>query len=59
MGLVSGFVCDKCGFMALVDKVGTKKALVCFARKKGWTVGKKVCCPNCKQGGGKQTAAGA
>lgn len=49
----SGYFCDKCG-----DAIEYKRAtnawlpskthLVAFAREEGWSVGKRVLCPKCR-----------
>lgn len=52
--LYSGYFCDKCGkadeYIRDVDKwIPNKTFLIRFARQNGWSVGKKVLCPDCRK----------
>jgi len=45
----SGVVCDKCGIKLTWNTCCAKKHLINMARDRGWTVGKKELCPNCRR----------
>lgn len=47
MSIVAGYVCDNCGRASLF-KHEAKKYILRWARRAGWTVGKRVLCPYCK-----------
>lgn len=52
--LYSGYSCDICGtaieYRRTTDKwLPNKTALIRFARKDGWSIGKQVKCPDCKK----------
>ena len=56
MELYGGYSCDKCrcAFMYMYEPKGgewlpTKTYLVNLARKKGWSIGKRVLCPECRK----------
>lgn len=59
MGLVSGYVCDKCGKSKMYQKkvsewLPNKSALIRFARGDRWSIGKEtVLCPVCRKENGK------
>ncbi len=49
----SGYYCDKCGTTIDYKRESNKwlpgkKHLVAWARKDGWSVGKRVLCPKCR-----------
>lgn len=49
----SGYYCDKCGTAieykrAKNEWLPNKTYLIIWAREKGWTVGKRILCPNCR-----------
>lgn len=46
--LVSGAICDKCRTAVQTGGGYTKKVLTDSLRKKGWQIGKRTICPNCK-----------
>lgn len=52
MGFVTGVMCDKCRAVEYSDREKTMPTwlLTSKARRRGWTVGKKVLCPKCKRG---------
>lgn len=51
MPIVRGIICDKCGLMIYWDGNISKGTAACFARKKGWTIGKQCLCQDCKKTG--------
>lgn len=51
----SGYFCDKCGtaieYRRTSDKwLPSKTHLIAWARKDGWSIGKSVLCPRCRNG---------
>lgn len=53
--LISGYYCDECGDQITYEKTSkewlpSKMQLIRFARKRGWTVGKYILCPDCRRG---------
>ncbi len=49
MAFFTGIRCDDCGDEAAWIGVCNKKYIIMWARKNGWTVGKKCLCPQCKK----------
>jgi hypothetical protein len=48
MGYFSGAHCDKCESNIFWDENITKKWLNWRLRRRGWTVGKQILCPKCR-----------
>ena len=46
--LITGAVCDKCQVAVRCNGVYTKKVLTDSLRRRGWQIGKKTICPDCK-----------
>lgn len=51
--IYSGYFCDKCGNSVVFSKttdewIPSKTHLVRIARKNGWSIGKRVLCPKCR-----------
>lgn len=51
--LYNGYFCDKCGiaveYKQPVNKwLPSKTDLIHFAREDGWSIGKRVLCPDCR-----------
>ena len=40
--------CDVCKGKFYTDATGTKKEMIRRLRNNGWSIGKKVICPDCK-----------
>lgn len=53
--IYSGYFCDKCGeaveFRRQVEegKIPSKTIMISHARMSGWSVGKKILCPECRK----------
>ena len=52
--IFSGYKCDKCGKERLYygnmdEMMESKTRLIWHARKNGWSVGKKILCPECRK----------
>lgn len=41
--------CDKCGNGFSFDGIEPKWFMIEMARKKGWSIGKRHLCPNCRE----------
>ena len=41
--------CDKCGCEFFSYSIETKKFMVNTAREKGWSIGNRHLCPNCRE----------
>lgn len=55
----TGYYCDKCGIAIeyrreIKSWLPSKTYLVEWARNKGWSIGKRVLCPNCRKTVSKQ-----
>lgn len=46
--IVASIICDKCGERISWEHVG-KTHVIRFARMRGWSIGKKHLCPNCRK----------
>ena len=54
MPLYSGYFCDVCGIAIEYKRspsewLPSKTYIVKWARKDGWSIGKKVLCPECRK----------
>ncbi len=47
MPIVKGIICEQCGTMIYWETNICKESIKAYARKKGWTIGKKCLCPEC------------
>lgn len=50
MPIVRGIICEQCGTMIYWETNICKESIKAYARKKGWTIGKKCLCPDCIAG---------
>ena len=48
MGLHTRIECDECQGAMIFNGISTKKTVILVARTKGWSVGKKILCPTCR-----------
>lgn len=55
MPIVRGVICDKCGVMMYWCGNVSKGTAAYLARKKGWTIGKRCLCEDCKKKGKKES----
>ena len=44
----SGFMCDNCGKRKDFVNGSSKAGLTFLARERGWSVGKRILCPDCR-----------
>lgn len=52
MSIIRGVICDCCGEMMYWTSNVSKECIAKIARKKGWTIGKRCLCPECRKKGG-------
>lgn len=48
MPIIRGVICDSCHFMICWESNVSKQMAAEAARNKGWTIGKRCLCPDCK-----------